>query len=90
MNRPMSALLVAAAWCCISLAQADEPAAKPTPSKHQMMKDCMAKQKASDGGMPKEDMKRNCRDVTATERENDKAEDKAEKVSEESADAPKK
>jgi predicted Rdx family selenoprotein len=38
------------------------------------MKACMAKQKASDGGMPKEQMKKNCRDVTKTERENTKAE----------------
>ena len=34
----------------------------------------MAKQKASDGGMPKQDMKKNCKDVTKTESENAKAE----------------
>jgi predicted Rdx family selenoprotein len=36
----------------------------------------MAKQKASDGGMPKEQMKQNCKDVTKPENENAKA-DKA-------------
>jgi predicted Rdx family selenoprotein len=48
----------------------------PPQSRHQMMKDCMAKQKASDGGMPKEQMKQNCKDVTKPENENAKA-DKA-------------
>lgn len=33
----------------------------------------MAKQRASDSGIPKEQMKKNCRDVTKTERENAKA-----------------
>jgi hypothetical protein len=65
--------------------QADDSAPKPVPSKHQLMKDCMAKQKASDGGMPKEDMKKNCKDVTQTEEQNDKVEHAAEQ----SADAPK-
>jgi hypothetical protein len=46
----------------------------PVPSKHQMMKDCMAKQKASEAGRSKEDMKTSCRDVTKTEKQNaDKA-----------------
>jgi hypothetical protein len=44
------------------------------PSRHQMMKECMDKQKASDGGMPKDEMKRNCKDVTKTEQENAKSE----------------
>ena len=45
----------------------------PTPpavSKHQMMKDCMAKQKASESGMSAEDMRKNCRDLTKTEKQN--------------------
>jgi len=57
-------------------AHADDVEGVPQQSKHQMMKECMAKQKASDGGMPKEDMKRNCKDVTETERENEKTEKK--------------
>jgi len=52
---------------------ADEPASRPVASRHQMMKECMAKQKASDAGLSKEQMKKNCRDVTETELENAKA-----------------
>ena len=32
-----------------------------------MMKECMDKQQASNGGMPKDEMERNCKDVTETE-----------------------
>jgi hypothetical protein len=53
---------------------ADDAAAPAPATKHQMMKDCMAKQKASESGMPKEQMKKSCRDVTSTEKQNaDKA-----------------
>ena len=52
---------------------ADEAASRPVATRHQMMKECMAKQKASDAGLSKEQMKKNCRDVTKTERENAKA-----------------
>jgi hypothetical protein len=46
----------------------------PVPSKHQLMKDCMAKQKASEAGRTHEDMKDSCKDVTKTEKQNaDKA-----------------
>ena len=58
--------------------------AMPAPSKHQLMKECMAKQKASDSGIPKEQMKKNCRDVIATKTENAAAEKQAAKP----ADAP--
>jgi hypothetical protein len=38
------------------------------------MKDCMAKQKASEAGRTTEDMKNSCRDATKTEKQNaDKA-----------------
>jgi hypothetical protein len=75
----MSLFLAAAlAGFASSAAHADDAAPPPAMTKHQMMKDCMAKQRASDGGVPKEDMKKACKDVTATERENDKAEKKAE------------
>jgi hypothetical protein len=66
------AALVAGA-AVVPQARADAPQ-PPPPTRHQMMKDCMAKQKASDGGMPKEQMRKNCRDVTKTEKENAKAE----------------
>jgi hypothetical protein len=42
----------------------------PVQSKHQMMKDCMAKQKASESGRPREEMKKSCKDVTKTEKQN--------------------
>jgi hypothetical protein len=77
MNRPLkiralySAVLATWLICAAGSVRADD---SPTPTKHQMMKACMAKQKASDGGIPKEQMKKNCKDVTKTERENAKVE----------------
>jgi hypothetical protein len=62
-------------WWALLLA--DEAAPKPVATRHQMMKECMAKQKASDAGLSKEQMKKNCRDVTETERENAKADQKS-------------
>lgn len=62
-----AALLLAAALFCGAASHADAP---PAPSKHQLMKECMAKQKASEAGRSKEDMKNSCRDVTKTEKEN--------------------
>jgi hypothetical protein len=67
-----SIALIACAICALQV-HAD-PSSPPAPTKHQMMKDCMAKQKASDGGMPKEQMKKSCKDVTKTENENAKTE----------------
>jgi hypothetical protein len=71
-----SALLLAGIVAVAVDVHADEAVAKPVASRHQMMKECMAKQKASDAGLPKEQMKKNCRDVTETERENAKADNK--------------
>ena len=56
---------------------ADEAASRPVATRHQMMKECMAKQKASDAGLSKEQMKKNCRDIIDTELENAKAEQKS-------------
>jgi hypothetical protein len=65
-----AALALAAGLVC-SVSFADSP---PAPSRHQMMKDCMTKQKASEAGRSKEDMKNSCKDVTKTEKQNaDKA-----------------
>ena len=55
---------------------ADEAASRPAATRHQLMKECMAKQKASNAGLLKEQMKKNCRDVTETELENAKADKK--------------
>ncbi|MEA3151610.1 MAG: hypothetical protein QOD56_2549 [Gammaproteobacteria bacterium] len=82
MNRSITSLLLVAAIACSGISRADDPAPQPAQTKRQMMKECMAKQRASDGGMPKEEMKKNCRDVTGTKRENAKAD------KESGADAP--
>ncbi len=58
----------AALTCAMIQVHADDVSAPP--SKHQLMKDCMAKQKASDAGLPKEQMKNTCRSLTKTEEEN--------------------
>jgi hypothetical protein len=55
---------------------ADEAPSRPVATRHQLMKECMAKQKASNAGLLKEQMKKNCRDVTDTELENAKADKK--------------
>jgi hypothetical protein len=72
-----SALLLAGIAAIAVDVHADEAASKPVATRHQMMKECMAKQKASDAGLSKEQMKKNCRDVTGTERENAKADQKS-------------
>jgi hypothetical protein len=65
--RAAAASIVSAALFCAAQAHADEA---PAPSKHQMMKDCMAKQKASNSGRLKEDMEKSCRDLSKTEKQN--------------------
>jgi hypothetical protein len=73
-KRPLCPALLLAGIAAVAVdVHADEAAPKPVATKHQMMKECMAKQKASNAGMSKEQMKKNCRDVTDTERENAKA-----------------
>ena len=41
------------------------------PSSHQLMKDCMAKQKASERGKTRAEMRKACKDVTKNEKQND-------------------
>jgi len=72
-----SSLLLAGIVAVAVDVHADEAASRPVATRHQMMKECMAKQKASDAGLSKEQMKKNCRDVTETERENAKADKKS-------------
>jgi hypothetical protein len=76
MSRLLS-LLVCAGFLCGSVRSiADDaaaPPAAPAPpaaSKHQLMKDCMAKQKASESGRSADDMRKSCKDVTKTEKQN--------------------
>ncbi len=79
MNRALILLILVAGTTGVAARAEDAPPpAAPAPTKHQMMKECMAKQVASEGGMPKEEMKRACRNVTQTERDNDKTEKKVE------------
>ena len=71
---PAVAVILAAGLFCGATSYADNP---PVLSKHQMMKDCMAKQKASEAGRTREDMRNSCKDVTKTEKQNaDKASSK--------------
>jgi hypothetical protein len=68
LRRAAASILSASLLCCVQpYAHADEA---PAQSKHQMMKDCMAKQKASDSGRHKDDMRKSCKDVTKTEKQN--------------------
>jgi hypothetical protein len=50
--------------------------AAPVPTRHQLMKDCMAKQKAAGSGKPKYELSQDCRDITKTEKENAEADQK--------------
>jgi hypothetical protein len=68
LNRLVTALVFMTAAAAPATLLADAPPAPQT--KHQMMKDCMRKQKASEAGRTQEDMKQACRDVTKTEKEN--------------------
>ena len=70
-----AALGLAAGLALAVHARADD---KPAPSKHQLMKECMAKQKASEAGRSKEEMKKTCEDLAKTEKQNA---DQAEKTS---------
>jgi hypothetical protein len=69
-----AALLLGAALACASTAHADDASGVDTsgvPSTHQLMKDCMAKQKASESGKTRADMRKACKDVTKNEKQND-------------------
>jgi hypothetical protein len=67
------ALIAAAVFACGSAhsVRAD------TPTKHQLVKDCMAKQQAANSGKPKQDLKDACKDVAKTQKENADAQKKA-------------
>jgi hypothetical protein len=73
----LAAFVVGLCAALSGVATAAESPGAAAPSKHQLMKDCMAKQKAAHSGLPKEDMKNACKDVTKTEKQNDVAAEKA-------------
>jgi len=70
MGRLVASLVFAGLMCCSVQSLADDAPGQPAMTKHQMMKECMAKQKASESGMPKDKMRKACKDVTKTEKQN--------------------
>ena len=59
LKRAAASILSVSLLCCVhAYSSADEA---PAQSKHQMMKDCMAKQKAANTGMTQEAMKTVCK-----------------------------
>jgi hypothetical protein len=66
MNRMISTLLIVGAMGFGVQAIADDPSSSTTSgttmNTRQMMKDCMAKAKASNNGMSEQDMKKSCKD----------------------------
>jgi hypothetical protein len=62
MNRIIGSLFLTGLSVCAVAAFADDAATPGTPTNHQMMKDCIEKQKASDVSMSKAEMTRICKD----------------------------
>jgi hypothetical protein len=50
------------------------PAAAPVPTKHQLMKECMRKEKAAISGRANYELSADCKDITKTEKQNSDAE----------------
>jgi hypothetical protein len=74
MKRSIYSLVCTGLLCCAA-AMAQEPGgpsipAQSAPTKSQLMKDCMDKVKASESGKSMEDMRKMCRDLTNTVKEN--------------------
>jgi len=83
MNRLIHLATATALACALTEVYADDATPPPTTSesKHQLMKECMAKEKASDVQMTseqREQVKKTCRDVSKNEEENEQAEKAAE------------
>jgi hypothetical protein len=79
--RTSSVLFIAAAVLLIVAGQyfmgfGDSARADTPPTKHQLLKDCMAKQQAADSGKPRQDLKDACKDVAKTQKENADAQKK--------------
>ena len=62
MKRAVFPALIIGLACCSAQALADDSMSRVTPTSHQMMKDCIQKQKASDMTMSKAQMKQICKD----------------------------
>jgi hypothetical protein len=71
MSRFICSLVYIGLLCCAeSMAQDPAGPVQPAPSTRQLMKDCMDKVKASESGKSMEDIRKICRDLTKTEKEN--------------------
>jgi len=71
-----AALLGAAAYAdqpAPAAPSADASTAAALPTRHQLMKDCLAKQQAADSGRPKYELSQDCKDIVKTEKENAQA-----------------
>jgi pentapeptide MXKDX repeat protein len=62
MNRIISCIVLIGFSVCGAQAFADDSMSRATPTDHQMMKDCIEKQKATDVNMSKAEMTRICKD----------------------------
>ena len=63
MNRILTSMVLAIGLCiCGARAFADDSMTHATPTTHQMMKDCIERQKATDVTQSKAQMKRICKD----------------------------
>jgi hypothetical protein len=63
MNRTLTSMVLVAGLCvCGARAFADDSMTHVTPTTHQMMKDCMERQKGTDVAQSKAQMKQICKD----------------------------
>jgi hypothetical protein len=62
MNRAVAALTLIGFSVCSVQALADDTVSRATPTDHQMLKDCIEKQKTADVTMSEAQMKRICKD----------------------------
>jgi hypothetical protein len=62
MNRTITSLILVGLSVCGVHALADDSMSRATPTTHQMMKDCIERQKTADVNMSQAQMKRICKD----------------------------
>jgi hypothetical protein len=62
MNRKITSLVLVGLSVCTAHALADDSMSRGTPTSHQMMKDCIERQKTADVNRSQAEMKRICKD----------------------------